>query len=168
MRRLDAAEARAAVDELAEVLFDCVDGGASIGFMAPFTRRDASEWFAGVVPAVEDGSRVLLAAYDETGVVGTVQIAYPWQPNQPHRGDITKLLVHRRGRGRGIGRALMERAEAEAHADGKTLLVLDAVTGGDAFRLYLRLGWVAVGDVPDFALYPDGRLCSTTFFYKRI
>jgi GNAT superfamily N-acetyltransferase len=100
--------------------------------------------------------------------VGTVQVAYPWQPNQPHRGDITKLLVHRRGRGRGIGRTLMEHAETEARADGKTLLVLDAVTDGDAFRRYTRHGWVAVGEVPDFALYPDGRTCPTTFFYKFI
>ncbi len=168
VRRLDATEAGAAIAELAEVLFDCVDGGASIGFMPPFTRADAAEFFAGVVPDIDTGGRVLLAAYDEDGLVGTVQIAYPWQPNQPHRGDITKLLVHRRGRGRGIGQALMERAQAEAHTDGKTLLVLDAVTDGDAFRLYTRLGWVEVGEIPDFALYPDGRFCPTTFFYKRV
>jgi ribosomal protein S18 acetylase RimI-like enzyme len=168
VRRLDPTEARAAVDGLAEVLFDCVDGGASIGFMPPFTRADAAAFFAGVVPEIETGMRVLLAAYVEGDLVGTVQVAYPWQPNQPHRGDITKLLVHRRGRGRGIGKALMERAEAEAHADGKSLLVLDAVTDGDAFRLYTRLGWIAVGEIPDFALYPDGRYCPTTFFYKRV
>jgi ribosomal protein S18 acetylase RimI-like enzyme len=168
VRRLDATEALTAVGDLAEVLFDCVDGGASIGFMAPFTREDAASFFAVILPEVERGMRALLAAYDEEGLVGTVQIAYPWQPNQPHRGDITKLLVHRRGRGRGVGQALMERAEAEAHADGRTLLVLDAVTDGDAFRLYKRLGWVAVGEIPDFALYPDGRYCPTTFFFKRI
>jgi GNAT superfamily N-acetyltransferase len=168
VRRLSAAEAHAAVDDLAEVLFDCVDGGASIGFMAPFTREQATEFFAGVVPEIETGARALLAAHDEEGLVGTVQFVHAWQPNQPHRADITKLLVHRRARGRGVGRLLMERAEAEAHADGKTLLVLDTVTDSVAFRLYTRLGWVEVGEVPDFALYPDGRLCPTTFFYKRV
>jgi GNAT superfamily N-acetyltransferase len=168
VRRLDAEEARGAVDALAAVLFDCVDGGASVGFMAPFTRDDAAAWFASLLPEVEAGTRVLLAAYDGGDLVGTVQVVHPWQPNQPHRADVSKLLVHRRARGRGVGRRLMERAEEEAHADGKTLLVLDTVTGSSAYRLYERLGWTKVGPVPDFALYPDGRPCETTFFYKRV
>jgi ribosomal protein S18 acetylase RimI-like enzyme len=167
VRRLTAEEAQAAVADLADVLFDCVDGGASIGFMAPFTRDDATEWFAGVAADVGD-NRVLLAAYDDEGLVGSVQVLYPWQPNQPHRGDITKLVVHRRARGQGVGQLLMEHAQDAARADGKTLLVLDTVTDSPAFRLYSRLGWVAVGEIPDFALYPDGGHCPTTFFYKRL
>lgn len=168
VRRLSAEEVDAEVGELGAVLFDCVDGGASIGFMADLTYDEAREWFRGLVPEVASGARRLLAAYDEDGLVGTVQFVHAWPPNQPHRADVTKLLVHRRARGRGLGRLLMERLEDEARADGKTLLVLDAVTGGDAYRLYKRLGWVDVGDVPDFALYPDGRPCSTTFFYKNL
>ena len=168
VRRLTFEEAEEAVDALAEVLFDCVDGGASVSFMAPFTRAEAAAWFAGVVPEIAGGTRVLLAAYDGDDLVGTVQLVHAWPPNQPHRADVTKLLVHRRARGRGVGRLLMERLEDEARADGKTILVLDTVTESDAYRLYTRLGWVEVGEVPDFALYPDGRLCPTSFFYKRV
>ncbi len=166
--RLTGDEARAAIPDLAEVLFDCVDGGASVSFMAPFSRDDASAWFAGVVAEVAAGTRVLLAAYDGDALVGTVQFMHAWPPNQPHRADITKLLVHRNARGRGVGRLLMEQAELEARADGKTLLVLDTVSDSDAYRLYTRLGWVEVGEIPDFALWPDGRLCATTVFYKRV
>ena len=168
MRRLSSDEARAAVGELAEVLFDCVDGGASVSFMAPFTRADAAGWFEGVLPEIAGGTRVLLAAYDGEAIVGTVQLVHAWPPNQPHRADVTKLLVHRSARGRGVGRLLMERLEDEARADGKTLLVLDTVSESDAHRLYGRLGWVEVGEIPDFALYPDGRVCPTTVFYKRV
>ena len=168
MRRLGSDEAQAAVGELAEVLFDCVDGGASVSFMAPFTRTDAAGWFEGVLPEIAGGTRVLLAAYDGEAIVGTVQLVHAWPPNQPHRADVTKLLVHRSARGRGVGRLLMERLEDEARADGKTLLVLDTVSESDAYRLYTRLGWVEVGEIPDFALYPDGRVCPTTVFYKRV
>ncbi|HEX3807578.1 MAG TPA: GNAT family N-acetyltransferase [Gaiellaceae bacterium] len=168
IRRLSPPEVIADVDPLAEVLFDCVDGGASVSFMAPFTREDARAWFLGVVPELEAGNRALLAAYDGDALVGTVQFVHAWPPNQPHRADITKLLVHRDARGRGAGRLLMEAAEAAARADGKTLLVLDTVTDSSAYRLYKSLGWTEVGEIPDFALYPDGRLCATTVFYKRI
>ena len=101
-------------------------------------------------------------------LVGTVQVITALPPNQPHRGEIAKLLVHRAARGRGIARLLMEAAEAEARAEGKTLLVLDAVTGGDAARLYDRLGWTTVGVIPNYALYPDGRPCDTTVFWKSL
>jgi GNAT superfamily N-acetyltransferase len=168
VRRLEAEAAHAALDDLAEVLFDCVDGGASVGFMAPFTREDAADFFRAVLPEVERGKRVLLAAYDGDALVGTVQMIHAPMPNQPHRGDIAKLLVHRRVRGRGVARRLMERAEDEARAEGKTVLVLDTVTDSAAYRLYERLGWVKVGPVPDYALHPDGRFCETTFFWKRV
>src|SRR5207302_6384685 len=103
--------------------------------------------------------RLVVAAVAEGRLVGTVQVNLALPPNQPHRGEIAKLLVHRSARRRGIAQLLMQRAEAEARAAGKTLLVLDAVTGGDAERLYTRLGWTRVGVIPDYALFPDGRPC---------
>ena len=166
IRRLDAAQARDQLDELAAVLFDCVDGGASVSYMAPFSQADARDAFSGFVDEVERGRRLLLAAYDDRRLVGTVQVLLALPPNQPHRGEIAKLLVHRAARGRGIATLLMEAAEAEARAEGKTLLVLDTVTGDAAERLYGRLGWTRVGVIPGYALYPDGRPCATTVFWK--
>jgi ribosomal protein S18 acetylase RimI-like enzyme len=166
VRRLDAAEARRQLDGLAAVLFDCVEGGASVSYMSPFTPAQAREAFEGFVSDVERGGRLLLAALDGEQVVGTVQVVFAWPPNQPHRADIAKLLVHRAARKRGIARQLMAQAEAEALAEGRTLLVLDTVTGDDAERLYERLGYQRVGVIPNYALYPDGRPCATTVFYK--
>ena len=168
IRRLDAAEAHAQLDALAAVLFDCVDGGASVGYMAPFSHEQARAAFEGWAAEVEQGRRLILAAFVDDYLVGTVQVVLALMPNQPHRGEIAKVLVHRAARKRGIGRLLMERAEEEARAEGKTLLVLDAVTGGDAARLYDRMGWTTVGVVPGFALYPDGRPCNTTYFWKAL
>lgn len=168
VRRLDADEARAHLDGLAAVLHDCVEGGASVGYLAPFSAEDARAAFDGFVTEVEQGRRMLLVAVDDGELVGTVQVVLALPPNQPHRGEITKLLVRRSARGRGIAERLMERAEDEARAEGKTLLVLDAVTGDAAERLYDRLGWTRVGVIPSFALYPDGRPCSTTYFWKAL
>ena len=168
VRRLDGAEARAQLDGLADVLADCVEGGASVSYMAPFSHEDARDAFAAVVVEAEQGRRVLLAAFDGEDVVGTVQINLATPPNQPHRGDIAKLLVRRSARRRGIAAKLMEAAEREAVAAGKTLLVLDTVTGDDAERLYERLDWARVGVIPNYALYPDGRPCATTVFYKQL
>lgn len=166
--RLTAIEARARVDGLATVLVDCVDGGASVRYLAPFTHEHACAAFEAVAQDVESGSRVLLAAFLGLEVVGTVQVALAQQPNSPHRAEIAQLLVHRSARRRGIAELLMEAAEQEARAEGKTLLVLDTVTGDAADRLYVRLGWTRVGEIPDYALYPDGRPCSTTIFWKRL
>ena len=168
IRRLDAAQARAELDELAAVLVDCVDGGASVSYMAPFSQADARDAFGGFVDEVAQGRRLLLAAYDAGRLVGTVQVILALPPNQPHRGEIAKLLVHRAARKRGIASRLMEAAEVEARAEGKTLLVLDTVTGDAAERLYERLGWTKVGVIPGYALYPDGRPCATTVFWKEI
>jgi GNAT superfamily N-acetyltransferase len=168
VRRLDAAEIRTHLDGLAGVLFDCVDGGASVSFMAPFAPDDARTVFDGYADEVEAGRRLLLAAFDGDEVVGTVQLIYATPPNQPHRGDIAKLLVRRSARNRGIGRLLMEHAEREARAEGRTLLVLDTVTGDPAERLYERTGWTKVGVIPNYALYPDGRPCDTTVFFKEL
>jgi GNAT superfamily N-acetyltransferase len=168
VRRLDAAEIRTHLDGLASVLFDCVDGGASVSFMTPFAPDDARTVFEGYADEVEAGRRLLLAAFDGDEVVGTVQLIYATPPNQPHRGDIAKLLVRRSARNRGIGRLLMEHAEREARAEGRTLLVLDTVTGDPAERLYERTGWTKVGVIPNYALYPDGRPCDTTVFFKEL
>ena len=109
---------------------DCVDGGASVSYMAPFPLEQARSAFEGFVAEAEQGRRLVLAAFLDGDLVGTVQVILALPPNQPHRAEIAKLLVHRRARGRGIAQQLMEHAEAEARAEGKTLLVLDAVTGG--------------------------------------
>jgi GNAT superfamily N-acetyltransferase len=168
VRRLGAAEARAELDALAAVLVDCVEGGASVSYMAPFSHADARAAFEAVAAEVEQARRLLLAAYGDGEVVGTVQVNLATPPNQPHRADVAKLLVRRSARRRGIAALLMDAAEREAQAEGKTLLVLDTVTGDDAERLYARLGWTRVGVIPDYALYPDGRPCDTTVFYKRL
>ncbi len=168
LRRLAAGEARAHLDGLAAVLRDCVEGGASVGYMAPFSDDDARAAFDGFVSEAELGRRLIVAAFDDGELVGTVQVILALPPNQPHRGEIAKLLVRRSARRRGIARRLMECAEREAVAEGKTLLVLDTVTGDPAERLYEGMGWTRVGVVPDFALYPDGRPCSTTFFWKAL
>jgi ribosomal protein S18 acetylase RimI-like enzyme len=168
VRRLDATEALTHLDGLAAVLVDCVEGGASVRYMAPFSPEQAREAFAAVADEVERGDRLLLAAFADGEVVGTVQVAHAAQPNSPHRAEIVQLLVRGSARRRGIAELLMSRAEEEARAEGKTLLVLDTVTGDAAERLYERLGWTRVGVIPNYALYPDGRPCDTTVFWKSL
>lgn len=168
VRVLSAAEARECIPALTDVLMDCVEGGASVSFMAPLTRDRAEAFWRGVADGVGRGERILLVAEDEDGIVGTVQIVFAWPENQPHRADVSKMLVHRRARRRGIGAALMRALEDAARGAGKTVLVLDTVTGSAAERLYEREGWVRVGVVPYFALMPDGTPCDTTFFYKHL
>ena len=168
VKRLNAAEARSSLDGLAEVLHDVVEGGDSVSFMNGFAIGDARAFYESLLPELERGTRVLLAAYVDGELVGTVQFVHAWPPNSQHRADVAKLLVHRRARGRGVGRALMERLEEEARADGKTLLILDTVAERAADRLYDRLGWTKLGTVPDYARDPDGSFCDATFFYKQL
>jgi GNAT superfamily N-acetyltransferase len=168
VRRLEGAELHAQLDTLAGVLADCVAGGASVSFMAPFPHEQARAVFDAWAAEADQGRRLILGAFADGELVGTVQVILALPPNQPHRGEIAKLLVHRSARRQGIAQLLMEQAEAEARAEGKTLLVLDAVSDGDAARLYARMGWTTVGIVPGFALFPDGRPCDTTYFYKEI
>ena len=158
----------AQIDALAGVLIDCVEGGASVGFMHPLTRDRAVAFWRRVAQGVAAGERALLVAEDAQGLCGTVQLVLDQPENQPHRADLAKMLVHRRVRRQGLAAALLSAAEATARECGKTLLVLDAVTGGDAARLYARLGWVRVGDIPGYALMPEGGLCSTTVFYRNL
>ena len=154
--------------QLAEVLVDCVDGGASVSFMWPLSQEKACAFWAGVADGVAAGERALLVAEDALGICGTVQLVLGQPDNQPHRADLAKMLVHRSARRQGLGARLMHAAEQAAAQAGKRLLVLDTVTGGDGERLYARLGWQRVGDIPDYALMPDGALCSTTVFYRRV
>jgi GNAT superfamily N-acetyltransferase len=156
------------IEGLASVLIDCVEGGASVSFMHPLTRDRAVAFWRKVARAVAAGERALIVAEDADGICGTVQLIFDLPENQPHRGDLAKMLVHRRARRQGLGAALLTAAEATARECGKTLLVLDAVTGGDAERLYARLGWVRVGAIPGYALMPRGELCSTTVFYRNL
>ena len=165
LRRLHAVD-EAQIDALAGVLIDCVDGGASVSFMHPLSRDRAVAFWRRVAQGVAAGERALLVAEDAQGLCGTVQLVLDLPDNQPHRADLSKMLVHRRARRQGLGAALMRAAEAMALECGRTLLVLDAVTDGDGARLYERMGWVRVGDIPRYALMPGGGFCSTTVFYR--
>lgn len=169
IRRLDAREAAASVEALADVLIDCVAGGASVSFMWPLPRGKALDFWRAVADGVARGERVLLVAQDADGAIaGTVQLVTAMPENQPHRAEVAKMLVHRRARRRGLAQRLMAAVEAAAREAGRTVLVLDTATGGDAERLYERAAWQRVGVVPDYALMPDGAFCSTTFFCKRL
>jgi GNAT superfamily N-acetyltransferase len=165
---LDPTAAAAAVDELAGVLTDCVAGGASVSFMHPLRHDAAAAFFRGIAAAVDRREIVLLAARLADRIVGTVQLGIDMPPNQPHRADVAKLLVHRGARGRGIGARLMAAAEEAARERGRTLLVLDTAIGGDAERLYARCGWQRAGIIPGYALWPDGAPCDTAIFWKQL
>jgi len=163
------AEAARHVPALAQLLIACVDGGASVSFMHPLGQDRAEAFWRNVTDGAARGDRVLLVAEDHAGnLVGTVQVLLAMPENQPHRGEIAKLLVHPRARRQGIAALLMAAADEAARTAGKTLLVLDTVTGGDAERLYPRLGWQRCGVIPDYALWPRGGLCATTVFYKAL
>ncbi|HEX7137063.1 MAG TPA: GNAT family N-acetyltransferase [Vicinamibacterales bacterium] len=165
IRRLATVDERQ-IGGLADLLIDCVEGGASVSFMLPLTRDRSIAFWHRVAQGVEKQQRALLVAEDEQGICGTVQLILDLPENQPHRADLAKMLVLRRVRRQGLGAALMRAAEAVALECGRTLLVLDAVTGGDAERLYGALGWQRVGVIPGYALMPDGEPCSTTYFYR--
>ena len=153
--------------QLADVLVDCVEGGASVSFMLPLTSERASAFWRRVGEGVARGDRVLLVAEDAQGIVGTVQLLLEMPENQPHRAEVAKMLVHRRARRQGIGAMLMQAAEQLGRERAKTLLVLDT-SSAEAERLYARLGWTRVGVIPDFALLPDGGPCDTTYFYRAL
>lgn len=157
-------------EALAEVLLDTVAGGASVGFMLPLTRERAVAFWQGALAGVARGERILLIAEELTTgrVVGTVQLLLAMPENQPHRAEVAKMQVHRDARRRGLGAALMRAVEAEAKQAGKTLLILDTVTGSDAERLYSRLGWQRCGVIPGYALFPSGGSCATTIFFRQL
>lgn len=167
VRRL-ASLGEAEIAGLGDVLIDCVDGGASVSFMHPMTRAKADRFWRDVAGSAAKGERVVIAAYDSSGqIVGTAQVIWASPENQPHRGDVAKMLVHRKARKAGLGAALLHEAERCAQEAGKTLLVLDTASD-DAERLYSRAGWQRCGVIPDYALMPDGALCSTIVFFKKL
>ena len=155
------------IDELATVIIDCVEGGASVSFMHPLSRERALAFWRRVAQGVAADERALIVAEDARGLCGTVQLVLDQPDNQPHRAELSKMLVHRRARRQGLGAALMRAAEAAARDCGKTLLVLDTAND-EAERLYERLGWTRVGVIPDYALLPHGGLCGTTVYYRNL
>jgi GNAT superfamily N-acetyltransferase len=164
VERFDEQELR----QLGDVLIDCVEGGASVSFMNPMSRAKADAFWRSVAQSARSGERVVVAATDEHGeIVGTAQVMLAMPQNQPHRGDVAKMLVHRRARRSGLGAALLNAVEREARSAGKTLLVLDTASL-DAERLYARNGWQRCGEIPNFALLPDGAPCSTVVYYKQL
>ena len=167
IRRLQSVD-NTQIEALADLLIDCIDGDAGVSFLHPLAPAKAQAFWRRVATDVAAGERALLVAEDETGIVGTVQLVLAQPENQPHRADLSKLLVHRRARRRGLGAALMRAAEQTARDCGKTLLVLDTNTGSDAERLYARMGWVRVGTIPGYSVQPHGGLCATTVFYKTL
>jgi GNAT superfamily N-acetyltransferase len=155
------------IRELADLLIDCVEGGASVSFMSPLSVTKASAFWRAVAKAVANGERALLVAEDTRGIVGTVQLILDQPENQPHRADLSKMLVLRRARRQGVGESLLRAAEDVGRACGKSLLVLDTASR-DAERLYARLGWRRSGVIPGYALLPHGGLCDTTYFYRTL
>jgi GNAT superfamily N-acetyltransferase len=165
---LEAPISDTALEQLSDVLVDCVAGGASVSFMAPFSQVDGLTFFRKVAGAVASGDTVLIAAKLDGRIVGTVQLGLDTPPNQPHRADVKKMLVHRVARSRGIGARLMAAVEDEAKKRGRWLVVLDTVPGMSGYRLYQRAGWTKAGVIPNYALMPDGALCDTAVFWKRL
>jgi GNAT superfamily N-acetyltransferase len=155
------------VDGLCDVLIDCVEGGASVGFMQPMTRDKALRFWRKVADSAAREERILFVAEEEGQIVGTVQVVFDLPENQPHRADVNKMIVRRSQRKKGVGEALMRAAEDAAKQAGRTLLVLDTASA-DAERLYERCGFHRVGAVPNFALLPQGGYCDTVFFYKQL
>jgi GNAT superfamily N-acetyltransferase len=168
VRWLEVLEAEARLDELASVLVDAVQSGASVSFMPPFGHGAALEFWRRQLPALAAGEVVLFVALVEGVVRGTVLLRLTTPPNQPHRAEVAKLMVHRAARGRGLAGQLLQALEHEAVARGRSLLTLDTMTGSVAERLYRRLGWTAAGTIPDYSLFPDGTLGATTIFFKRL
>jgi GNAT superfamily N-acetyltransferase len=168
IRQLSRTEALEQIPALAEVLADCIADNASVGFMPSFTESEGEAFWRGVAEAVGRSEVLLYGAFVEGRLVGTVQIGFAMKPNQPHRADLMKLLVHRMARGKGLSTALMKAAEAGAAQAGRKLLVLDTAKGELAEKIYEKLGWQRSGEIPDYALYPDGRFCDTVIFYKRL
>ena len=164
---LDGEEARRRIPELALVLQDCVAKGASVSFMNPFSLAEAIGYFTDIAESVARQEIILFAAIEKGRAVGTVQIHPSWKPNQPHRAEIAKMLVHSAHRKQGIGQKLLQSAEIEAKKRGYTLLMLDTASG-EAERLYTRVGYIKAGAIPNFALWPDGGYCDTVFYYKLI
>ncbi len=156
----------ASIAELAELLVDAVESGASVSFLPGLARPEAEAFWRRQLPLPPRGAIVI--ARSDDGIDGCVMLVPAWAPNQPHRGDVAKLLVHRRARRRGLGRALMAALEAHARAVGLTLLTLDTLRGDGAERLYRASGWCEAGVIPRYALDATGAPGDTVIFYKSL
>lgn len=154
--------------ELVELLADAIDSGASVNYVLPYRREDLQRYWGRIAAEVRGGERTVFAVVDRDHIVGSVQLVRCAKPNQPHRADVEKLLVHRACRGRGTAAALMAALERRARADGRWLLTLDTRSGSTADALYPRWGWQPVGRISDYALDPDGTPAACTFYWKRL
>ncbi|MEV0387779.1 GNAT family N-acetyltransferase [Nonomuraea sp. NPDC050643] len=168
IERLSAEEFEAGIKDLAGLLVDAVDGGASVGFVTPFGHEEAAAWWRAQQPAVAAGRLLVWACHEEGAMTGTIGLALAGKPNARHRAEIVKLMVHRTARGRGLSRALLAAAEQAALEEGADLLMLDTETGSAAEHVYLTGGWTRYGIVPGYAGSPDGTLQDCSFFYKRL
>ena len=168
VRRLITEELDMWQEDLAGVLEDCVLGGASVHFMLPFTRNDALVWWKGCLAGIKARQGVIFGAIADGKLVGTVQLGLANPPNQFHKGEIKKMLVHRTMRGRGLAKQLLAAAESEARKRGLTLLVLDTNQGSEAEALYIKTGYQRAGMIPNFAKWPDGRSSAAVFFWKAL
>ena len=166
--KLSPHEFRAVIPRLGEVLADAVNSGAGVNFMLPFSNGDGASYWADQEPAVDAGRKIVFAAYDDSTIVGTVTLDRAWPPNQPHRGDIAKMLVDSHHRRRGVGKLLLKTLEDEASRMGLTLLTFDTVVGSPAEAFYRGLGYTCVGHIPDYAMSPAGEMNSTAIFYKKL
>lgn len=166
--RLSAEDLLAASGQFADLLVDVVDGGASLGFLAPLASADAAAWWESLASAVNDGRLEVWAAHEGGRVVGTVSLRPEFKANGRHRAEVTKLMVHRDARGRGVARRLLAEVESAAADAGLSLLVLDTQTGSPAERLYRAAGWTRAGVVPDYASDPAGVLHPTTIYFKAL
>lgn len=167
LRRITAADPGVA-EALATLLVDTVEGGASVGFLAPLGRGEALAWAHGVLADLGPGLRLWLAEDAQGQPLGTVQLAPCLRANGRHRGEVQKLFVHRRARGQRTASLLMQAAQDEARTLGLTLLVLDTQAGSAAESVYRHLGWQGAGSVPGYALSPYGTAHATAYFYKPI
>jgi GNAT superfamily N-acetyltransferase len=168
IRSLDAAEAQARLDDLADILVEAVALGASVNFLADFSRDGALAFWRNQLPGVASGERRLFVADTGERLVATALLMFAQQPNQPHRAEVGKMLVRASQRWHGLGRRLLEAVEQAARQAGRTLLMLDTETGSAGDRLYRRCGWIEYGRVPGHAFKPEGSLAETTFFYKQL
>lgn len=169
IRRVDGDTIRQQLEEFAELLRDGIDGGASMSFIAPLDLDFARSYWTKIATQADDQSRIVLAAFDGERVVGSVQLSLDMPPNQPHRVDLQKMLVHSSARRQGIGAQILAAADEVVRASGRTLIVLDTARGSDAERLYERCGYQRVGVIPNFSLNYDGSgMIDTVYFYKEL
>ncbi|MDQ1815526.1 GNAT family N-acetyltransferase [Massilia sp. CCM 9210] len=158
----------ALIDTLAGLLAEVVARGGSVGFMDPLAPSEARAFWERALQAAADGQRIVFGAFENDQLVATVSLLLDCPPNQPHRAEIAKMMTLPRCRGRGIAAALLQAAEAAAVASGKTLLVLDTASEGGAAGLYSKHGFTLAGEIPDYALKPQGSLTGTLLYWKRI